>query len=120
MIQFVDQSAGNDGIERRAEVNKQHIDKSFGAFQVVESSVEGDVNGVNCGSVGPVGKLMSVEARWDVGFSVLQDQSLHALRGHQYQGHRLVIIQPCDGGGFGFGDYASSFQGNGTLACWRE
>ena len=47
-LQFVDQTAGADGLKCRAEVNKQHPDVCFGAFDVAESSVEGDGDGVVC------------------------------------------------------------------------
>ena len=43
----------------------------LGAFNVAESSVEGDGDGVVCGSVGPVGRLVLVKAGWGMGLDVL-------------------------------------------------
>lgn len=72
--------------------------------------MEDDGDGVICGSVGPVGKVMLIQARWDVGLDMLQHQSLHAFCDYRCQGHRLVVIQSCDGRGLGLGDYDGSFQ----------
>ena len=48
-LQFFDLSAGADGIECWAEVNKQPPDVDVGAFQVVEGGVSGDWYGLVCG-----------------------------------------------------------------------
>ena len=77
-LQLVDQYAGADGIEYRAEINKQHPSACVRAIQVVEGSVEGFEDG--WGTVGLVGQMMLVEASWDVGFNVPQCHStMHTM-----------------------------------------
>lgn len=105
-MQFVDQSVGAEGIKCRAEVNKQHPDV---CLNVAEGGVEGDGADIICGSIGHVGELMLVKARWDVGLGILQHQSLHTFHDYGCRGHRSVIIQPCDGRGFGHRDYGGGF-----------
>lgn len=51
-----------------AEVNKQHLDICVVSFNVAESGVEGDGDGIVCG---PVGELMLVKTRWNVGLDML-------------------------------------------------
>lgn len=53
---------------------------------------------------------MLVQARWGVGLDMMQHQSLHAFCDHRRQGHRPVVIQPCDDRGLGHWDYGGSFQ----------
>lgn len=76
--------------------------------------MEGDGDGIVYGAVGPVGELMLVKARWNAGLDVLQHHSsLHTFHDYRCQGHRPVIIQPCDGRGFGYRDYGGGFQAGG-------
>lgn len=84
-----------------------------GALNVTEGGVEGDGDGIACGAVGAVGKLMLVKARWDVGLDMLQHQSLYTFLDYRCQGHRPLIIPLCDGGGFGHRDYGGGFQAGG-------
>lgn len=56
--------------------------------------MEGDGDGVVWGTFGTVGRLMLMEARWDVGLATPQHLSLHTFSDYRCQGHRD------SGGGF--------------------
>lgn len=69
--QIVNQDVWDDGVKGRGVIHKQHPDVAVPVFQVFQGSVEDDGNGVICGPVGSVSKLMVVQGWREAGFNVL-------------------------------------------------
>ena len=59
---------------------------------MAQHRVESYRDGVFCGSVFTVAKLVGVKVWEEIVLDVLEDQSLEALHDHWSEGHRAIII----------------------------
>ncbi len=91
-VQFGDENVRNDCVEGGAVVHKEQSDVALLLLQVGQHRVEGYGDGVLCGSVCRICKLVWVEVWRKIVLDVLEDQPLKALHDYQSEGHRAIII----------------------------
>ena len=77
--QFAYQSARNDGVEGRAEVQEEQPRVAPSLFHMSQRGVEGGSDGVLCGPVGSVSKLVGVQGRCEALHNLTLYQFFEAL-----------------------------------------
>ncbi len=93
--QFVHENVWYDGIKSRAKVNEKYPYIALPVFQMVQSKVDSQGNGISGGSFSSVGKLIWIKGWREACLNMIQDQFFKALHNNGSKSNWPVVVQVC-------------------------